>query len=52
MTTLGDYALMSSPHNKNRYVDDINGFKLWRNIFGFLCRQFHLEAGGGIYPQK
>jgi len=116
MTTLGDYALMSSPHNKIRYVDDINVYKLseiwsgmfildppvaclpvaclpvflpsvfllpvfllpvflslvflkiilyvimspvavgemrtltdmteslWRNIFGFLCRQFRLES--------
>jgi hypothetical protein len=28
MMTLGDYALMSSPHNEIRYVDDINVYKL------------------------
>jgi hypothetical protein len=28
MTTLGDYALKSSPHNKIRYVYDINVYKL------------------------
>jgi len=36
MTTLGDYAPMLSPHNKIRYVDDINVYKLseiWSGMF-------------------